>query len=596
MKERKLFVGLLTVVLLQGCGNTSSLSVAEDSSSSSGETSSSSAKVLTKDEILDLLKTNFTLKGTNHQVITTASDGKVFVDTTNYCDFKFAPEHFYANGATHTGYVYLNENVFMKEDGYAYASHLDKENQVVDEKATIYDSTQEDYVPYLFNEVTSYKKNPFSYFTSDMVTMSSDNKKLSFAIDKKVGEYNPALILFQTLTQEPITSVKSLTVTLDSNYLPHIILADTGEVTGSMFVTTTTFDYTFSDIGTTNFKALTPCLNKTDVEPVVNGLDALAQNNYTITSYICGTTNYYNTEITYPTLENYVFKVTPTGYYTDKEYQKSVVKKTTGVSSVSYYPISGKAYEEKTSSTTYESLLPTYDISENFFIKQKEGVYKVEPTAAQTVLKAMNIPFDAKYEHMDTDTFYIYIYDGQITKISFNYNDIMGVEPITYIYDGIGTTALPFDTTAVVPHVDKPKTQTEFTPKEENYFLEYFGKKFTFPFVNSNSGEQYSLNELFYISEDIIPIGIEMSATLTKDDGTADTENLTALKTNYEASVQKAGWTYKGKATNSTLDYVTGEEYTKNDCSAFFYVDDSQFTIDILYSSDINLSDNSRVD
>lgn len=525
MKKVCLSLSLIALFVISGCTETTS------------SESQSTKPVASYDvnAVLNRLQTPLALKGELQlNAIETGNPNNVVTDESLINTY-ISSDEYYVHEVSKVDQVIYNDTHYSKnEDGVVTQKAIDRHNEV-----QTYIMVYEDGVtPAMFddlfyNPLASLGDLDLSYDGQYSITIDS-----TFTTDEEItfGELVAIMFIGEQF------DISTLTITLDENYLPETLSFVSDEMaaqdnSGTTYTMTYTYEAQLTTREDLNIIDVVPYPELEGMEKMEAALQAIQNQNYTVTCYSSAVSE---TEPTFTAV------VTKDGYLVTQsdETYGLISDPNGGVASVVAENGRLKAVEETYADEEITDYLTPGDYNVNLFLPTELGYVLMDAFSELNYLLPDSM-FNLLYMYMSTPV--IFEVADDLSKITYSYSFSFITEGIiTVELTNLGTTVFPYDLETEYDPYFVPTSWEELDASVKTELDTLFGKDFNevVPFYYPEEGYSY--------------FGVWSGAGNLEISVASDTRAQEILE-EFTTLLTENGYTYQGLNENDEESYVNAE-------------------------------------
>ena len=525
MKKVCLSLSLIALFVISGCTETTS------------SESQSTKPVASYDvnAVLNRLQTPLALKGELQlNAIETGNPNNVVTDESLINTY-ISSDEYYVHEVSKVDQVIYNDTHYSKnEDGVVTQKAIDRHNEVQTYLMVYEDGvTPAMFDDLFYNPLASLGDLDLSYDGQYSITIDS-----TFTTDEEItfGELVAIMFIGEQF------DISTLTITLDENYLPETLSFVSDEMAAQdNSGTTYTMTYTYEEQLTTredlNIIDVVPYPELEGMEKMEAALQAIQNQNYTVTCYSSAVSE---TEPTFTAV------VTKDGYLVTQsdETYGLISDPNGGVASVVAENGRLKAVEETYADEEITDYLTPGDYNVNLFLPTELGYVLMDAFSELNYLLPDSM-FNLLYMYMSTPV--IFEVADDLSKITYSYSFSFITEGIiTVELTNLGTTVFPYDLETEYDPYFVPTSWEELDASVKTELDTLFGKDFNevVPFYYPEEGYSY--------------FGVWSGAGNLEISVASDTRAQEILE-EFTTLLTENGYTYQGLNENDEESYVNAE-------------------------------------
>lgn len=527
MKKIYLSLGLIALFVISGC----------DETTSSGSQSTGPVATYDVNEVLSRLQTPLALKGElllhgteNNQpsnIVTDESWINTYLSSDEYYIYEVSKED---------QTIYNDTHYYRNSNGVVTQKAVNRHNEV-----QTYTMVYEDGVtPAMFddlfyNPLASLGDLDLAYDGDHTITIDS-----TFTTDEGITFGEIVAIMF---IGEQI-DISTLTITLDENYLPETFSFVSDDMAAQDSAGTSyTMNYTYEAQLTTkedlNIMEVTPYPELEGMEKMEQALQAIQNQNYSVTCYSSAVSETEPTFTAIVTQEGYL--VTQSG-----ETYGLIADPEGGVASVVAENGRLKAVEETYADELITDYLTPGDYNVNLFLPTDYGYVLMDAYSEMQYLLP-DAMFNLLYMYMSTPV--IFEVADDLSKITYSYSFSFITEGvITIELTNLGTTVFPYDLETEYDPYFMPTSWEEIDASAKTELDALFGKDF---------------NEIvpFYYPEEGYSFFGTWSGAGNLEIAVASDDRAQEVLDEFTTLLTENGYTYQGLNENDEESYVNTDGY-----------------------------------
>ncbi len=528
MKKIYLSLGLIALFVISGC---------DETTTSSGSHSTGPVATYDVNEVLNRLQTPLALKGELLLHATENNQPSNVVTDESWINTYLASDEYYIYEVSKEDQtIYNDTHYYRNSDGVVTQKAVNRHNEV-----QTYTMVYEDGVtPAMFddlfyNPLASLGDLDLAYDGDHTITIDS-----TFTTDEGITFGEIVAIMF---IGEQI-DISTLTITLDENYLPETFSFVSDDMAAQDSAGTSyTMNYTYEAQLTTkedlNIMEVTPYPELEGMEKMEQALQAIQNQNYSVTCYSSAVSETEPTFTAIVTQEGYL--VTQSG-----ETYGLIADPEGGVASVVAENGRLKAVEETYADELITDYLTPGDYNVNLFLPTDYGYVLMDAYSEMQYLLP-DAMFNLLYMYMSTPV--IFEVADDLSKITYSYSFSFITEGvITIELTNLGTTVFPYDLETEYDPYFMPTSWEEIDASAKTELDTLLGKDFNeiVPFYYPEEG--YSFFGTWSGAGNL-------EITVASDDRAQEVlDEFTTLLT-------ENGYTYQGLNENDEESYVNTDGY-----------------------------------
>lgn len=525
MKKVCLSLSLIALFVISGCTETTS------------SESQSTKPVASYDvnAVLNRLQTPLALKGELQlNAIETGNPNNVVTDESLINTY-ISSDEYYVHEVSKVDQVIYNDTHYSKnEDGVVTQKAIDRHNEVQTYLMVYEDGvTPAMFDDLFYNPLASLGDLDLSYDGQYSITIDS-----TFTTDEEItfGELVAIMFIGEQF------DISTLTITLDENYLPETLSFVSDEMaaqdnSGTTYTMTYTYEAQLTTREDLNIIDVVPYPELEGMEKMEAALQAIQNQNYTVTCYSSAVSE---TEPTFTAV------VTKDGYLVTQsdETYGLISDPNGGVASVVAENGRLKAVEETYADEEITDYLTPGDYNVNLFLPTELGYVLMDAFSELNYLLPDSM-FNLLYMYMSTPV--IFEVADDLSKITYSYSFSFITEGvITIELTNLGTTVFPYDLETEYDPYFVPTSWEELDASVKTELDTLFGKDFNevVPFYYPEEGYSY--------------FGVWSGAGNLEISVASDTRAQEILE-EFTTLLTENGYTYQGLNENDEESYVNAE-------------------------------------
>ena len=525
MKKVCLSLSLIALFVISGCTETTS------------SESQSTKPVASYDvnAVLNRLQTPLALKGELQlNAIETGNPNNVVTDESLINTY-ISSDEYYVHEVSKVDQVIYNDTHYSKnEDGVVTQKAIDRHNEVQTYLMVYEDGvTPAMFDDLFYNPLASLGDLDLSYDGQYSITIDS-----TFTTDEEItfGELVAIMFIGEQF------DISTLTITLDENYLPETLSFVSDEMaaqdnSGTTYTMTYTYEAQLTTREDLNIIDVVPYPELEGMEKMEAALQAIQNQNYTVTCYSSAVSE---TEPTFTAV------VTKDGYLVTQsdETYGLISDPNGGVASVVAENGRLKAVEETYADEEITDYLTPGDYNVNLFLPTELGYVLMDAFSELNYLLPDSM-FNLLYMYMSTPV--IFEVADDLSKITYSYSFSFITEGIiTVELTNLGTTVFPYDLETEYDPYFVPTSWEELDACVKTELDTLFGKDFNevVPFYYPEEGYSY--------------FGVWSGAGNLEISVASDTRAQEILE-EFTTLLTENGYTYQGLNENDEESYVNAE-------------------------------------
>ena len=525
MKKVCLSLSLIALFVISGCTETTS------------SESQSTKPVASYDvnAVLNRLQTPLALKGELQlNAIETGNPNNVVTDESLINTY-ISSDEYYVHEVSKVDQVIYNDTHYSKnEDGVVTQKAIDRHNEVQTYLMVYEDGvTPAMFDDLFYNPLASLGDLDLSYDGQYSITIDS-----TFTTDEEItfGELVAIMFIGEQF------DISTLTITLDENYLPETLSFVSDEMaaqdnSGTTYTMTYTYEAQLTTREDLNIIDVVPYPELEGMEKMEAALQAIQNQNYTVTCYSSAVSE---TEPTFTAV------VTKDGYLVTQsdETYGLISDPNGGVASVVAENGRLKAVEETYADEEITDYLTPGDYNVNLFLPTELGYVLIDAFSELNYLLPDSM-FNLLYMYMSTPV--IFEVADDLSKITYSYSFSFITEGIiTVELTNLGTTVFPYDLETEYDPYFVPTSWEELDASVKTELDTLFGKDFNevVPFYYPEEGYSY--------------FGVWSGAGNLEISVASDTRAQEILE-EFTTLLTENGYTYQGLNENDEESYVNAE-------------------------------------
>lgn len=525
MKKVCLSLSLIALFVISGCTETTS------------SESQSTKPVASYDvnAVLNRLQTPLALKGELQlNAIETGNPNNVVTDESLINTY-ISSDEYYVHEVSKVDQVIYNDTHYSKnEDGVVTQKAIDRHNEVQTYLMVYEDGvTPAMFDDLFYNPLASLGDLDLSYDGQYSITIDS-----TFTTDEEItfGELVAIMFIGEQF------DISTLTITLDENYLPETLSFVSDEMaaqdnSGTTYTMTYTYEAQLTTREDLNIIDVVPYPELEGMEKMEAALQAIQNQNYTVTCYSSAVSE---TEPTFTAV------VTKDGYLVTQsdETYGLISDPNGGVASVVAENGRLKAVEETYADEEITDYLTPGDYNVNLFLPTELGYVLMDAFSELNYLLPDSM-FNLLYMYMSTPI--IFEVADDLSKITYSYSFSFITEGIiTVELTNLGTTVFPYDLETEYDPYFVPTSWEELDASVKTELDTLFGKDFNevVPFYYPEEGYSY--------------FGVWSGAGNLEISVASDTRAQEILE-EFTTLLTENGYTYQGLNENDEESYVNAE-------------------------------------
>ena len=525
MKKVCLSLSLIALFVISGCTETTS------------SESQSTKPVASYDvnAVLNRLQTPLALKGELQlNAIETGNPNNVDTDESLINTY-ISSDEYYVHEVSKVDQVIYNDTHYSKnEDGVVTQKAIDRHNEVQTYLMVYEDGvTPAMFDDLFYNPLASLGDLDLSYDGQYSITIDS-----TFTTDEEItfGELVAIMFIGEQF------DISTLTITLDENYLPETLSFVSDEMaaqdnSGTTYTMTYTYEAQLTTREDLNIIDVVPYPELEGMEKMEAALQAIQNQNYTVTCYSSAVSE---TEPTFTAV------VTKDGYLVTQsdETYGLISDPNGGVASVVAENGRLKAVEETYADEEITDYLTPGDYNVNLFLPTELGYVLMDAFSELNYLLPDSM-FNLLYMYMSTPV--IFEVADDLSKITYSYSFSFITEGIiTVELTNLGTTVFPYDLETEYDPYFVPTSWEELDASVKTELDTLFGKDFNevVPFYYPEEGYSY--------------FGVWSGAGNLEISVASDTRAQEILE-EFTTLLTENGYTYQGLNENDEESYVNAE-------------------------------------
>ncbi|CCZ85786.1 unknown [Firmicutes bacterium CAG:631] len=525
MKKVCLSLSLIALFVISGCTETTS------------SESQSTKPVASYDvnAVLNRLQTPLALKGELQlNAIETGNPNNVVTDESLINTY-ISSDEYYVHEVSKVDQVIYNDTHYSKnEDGVVTQKAIDRHNEVQTYLMVYEDGvTPAMFDDLFYNPLASLGDLDLSYDGQYSITIDS-----TFTTDEEItfGELVAIMFIGEQF------DISTLTITLDENYLPETLSFVSDEMaaqdnSGTTYTMTYTYEAQLTTREDLNIIDVVPYPELEGMEKMEAALQAIQNQNYTVTCYSSAVSE---TEPTFTAV------VTKDGYLVTQsdETYGLISDPNGGVASVVAENGRLKAVEETYADEEITDYLTPGDYNVNLFLPTELGYVLMDAFSELNYLLPDSM-FNLLYMYMSTPV--IFEVADDLSKITYSYSFSFITEGIiTVELTNLGTTVFPYDLETEYDPYFVPTSWEELDASVKTELDTLFGKDFNevVPFYYPEEGYSY--------------FGVWSGAGNLEISVASDTRAQEILE-EFTTLLTENGYTYQGLNENDEESYVNAE-------------------------------------
>lgn len=525
MKKVCLSLSLIALFVISGCTETTS------------SESQSTKPVASYDvnAVLNRLQTPLALKGELQlNAIETGNPNNVVTDESLINTY-ISNDEYYVHEVSKVDQVIYNDTHYSKnEDGVVTQKAIDRHNEVQTYLMVYEDGvTPAMFDDLFYNPLASLGDLDLSYDGQYSITIDS-----TFTTDEEItfGELVAIMFIGEQF------DISTLTITLDENYLPETLSFVSDEMaaqdnSGTTYTMTYTYEAKLTTREDLNIIDVVPYPELEGMEKMEAALQAIQNQNYTVTCYSSAVSE---TEPTFTAV------VTKDGYLVTQsdETYGLISDPNGGVASVVAENGRLKAVEETYADEEITDYLTPGDYNVNLFLPTELGYVLMDAFSELNYLLPDSM-FNLLYMYMSTPV--IFEVADDLSKITYSYSFSFITEGIiTVELTNLGTTVFPYDLETEYDPYFVPTSWEELDASVKTELDTLFGKDFNevVPFYYPEEGYSY--------------FGVWSGAGNLEISVASDTRAQEILE-EFTTLLTENGYTYQGLNENDEESYVNAE-------------------------------------
>ena len=525
MKKVCLSLSLIALFVISGCTETTS------------SESQSTKPVASYDvnAVLNRLQTPLALKGELQlNAIETGNPNNVVTDESLINTY-ISSDEYYVHEVSKVDQVIYNDTHYSKnEDGVVTQKAIDRHNEVQTYLMVYEDGvTPAMFDDLFYNPLASLGDLDLSYDGQYSITIDS-----TFTTDEEItfGELVAIMFIGEQF------DISTLTITLDENYLPETLSFVSDEMaaqdnSGTTYTMTYTYEAQLTTKEDLNIMEVTPYPELEGMEKMEQALQAIQNQNYSVTCYSSAVSETEPTFTAIVTQEGYL--VTQSG-----ETYGLISDPNGGVASVVAENGRLKAVEETYADEEITDYLTPGDYNVNLFLPTELGYVLMDAFSELNYLLPDSM-FNLLYMYMSTPV--IFEVADDLSKITYSYSFSFITEGIiTVELTNLGTTVFPYDLETEYDPYFVPTSWEELDASVKTELDTLFGKDFNevVPFYYPEEGYSY--------------FGVWSGAGNLEISVASDTRAQEILE-EFTTLLTENGYTYQGLNENDEESYVNAE-------------------------------------
>ena len=525
MKKVCLSLSLIALFVISGCTETTS------------SESQSTKPVASYDvnAVLNRLQTPLALKGELQlNAIETGNPNNVVTDESLINTY-ISSDEYYVHEVSKVDQVIYNDTHYSKnEDGVVTQKAIDRHNEVQTYLMVYEDGvTPAMFDDLFYNPLASLGDLDLSYDGQYSITIDS-----TFTTDEEItfGELVAIMFIGEQF------DISTLTITLDENYLPETLSFVSDEMaaqdnSGTTYTMTYTYEAQLTTREDLNIIDVVPYPELEGMEKMEAALQAIQNQNYTVTCYSSAVSE---TEPTFTAV------VTKDGYLVTQsdETYGLISDPNGGVASVVAENGRLKAVEETYADEEITDYLTPGDYNVNLFLPTELGYVLMDAFSELNYLLPDSM-FNLLYMYMSTPV--IFEVADDLSKITYSYSFSFITEGIiTVELTNLGTTVFPYDLETEYDPYFMPTSWEEIDASAKTELDTLLGKDFNeiVPFYYPEEGYSY--------------FGVWSGAGNLEISVASDTRAQEILE-EFTTLLTENGYTYQGLNENDEESYVNAE-------------------------------------
>ena len=525
MKKVCLSLSLIALFVISGCTETTS------------SESQSTKPVASYDvnAVLNRLQTPLALKGELQlNAIETGNPNNVVTDESLINTY-ISSDEYYVHEVSKVDQVIYNDTHYSKnEDGVVTQKAIDRHNEVQTYLMVYEDGvTPAMFDDLFYNPLASLGDLDLSYDGQYSITIDS-----TFTTDEEItfGELVAIMFIGEQF------DISTLTITLDENYLPETLSFVSDEMaaqdnSGTTYTMTYTYEAQLTTREDLNIIDVVPYPELEGMEKMEAALQAIQNQNYTVTCYSSAVSE---TEPTFTAV------VTKDGYLVTQsdETYGLISDPNGGVASVVAENGRLKAVEKTYADEEITDYLTPGDYNVNLFLPTELGYVLMDAFSELNYLLPDSM-FNLLYMYMSTPV--IFEVADDLSKITYSYSFSFITEGIiTVELTNLGTTVFPYDLETEYDPYFVPTSWEELDASVKTELDTLFGKDFNevVPFYYPEEGYSY--------------FGVWSGAGNLEISVASDTRAQEILE-EFTTLLTENGYTYQGLNENDEESYVNAE-------------------------------------
>ena len=525
MKKVCLSLSLIALFVISGCTETTS------------SESQSTKPVASYDvnAVLNRLQTPLALKGELQlNAIETGNPNNVVTDESLINTY-ISSDEYYVHEVSKVDQVIYNDTHYSKnEDGVVTQKAIDRHNEVQTYLMVYEDGvTPAMFDDLFYNPLASLGDLDLSYDGQYSITIDS-----TFTTDEEItfGELVAIMFIGEQF------DISTLTITLDENYLPETLSFVSDEMaaqdnSGTAYTMTYTYEAQLTTREDLNIIDVVPYPELEGMEKMEAALQAIQNQNYTVTCYSSAVSE---TEPTFTAV------VTKDGYLVTQsdETYGLISDPNGGVASVVAENGRLKAVEETYADEEITDYLTPGDYNVNLFLPTELGYVLMDAFSELNYLLPDSM-FNLLCMYMSTPV--IFEVSDDLSKITYSYSFSFITEGIiTVELPNLGTTVFPYDLETEYDPYFVPTSWEELDASVKTELDTLFGKDFNevVPFYYPEEGYSY--------------FGVWSGAGNLEISVASDTRAQEILE-EFTTLLTENGYTYQGLNENDEESYVNAE-------------------------------------
>ena len=525
MKKVCLSLSLIALFVISGCTETTS----SESQSTKPDAS------YDVNAVLNRLQTPLALKGELQlNAIETGNQNNVVTDESLINTY-ISSDEYYVHEVSKVDQVIYNDTHYSKnEDGVVTQKAIDRHNEVQTYLMVYEDGvTPAMFDDLFYNPLASLGDLDLSYDGQYSITIDS-----TFTTDEEItfGELVAIMFIGEQF------DISTLTITLDENYLPETLSFVSDEMaaqdnSGTTYTMTYTYEAQLTTREDLNIIDVVPYPELEGMEKMEAALQAIQNQNYTVTCYSSAVSE---TEPTFTAV------VTKDGYLVTQsdETYGLISDPNGGVASVVAENGRLKAVEETYADEEITDYLTPGDYNVNLFLPTELGYVLMDAFSELNYLLPDSM-FNLLYMYMSTPV--IFEVADDLSKITYSYSFSFITEGIiTVELTNLGTTVFPYDLETEYDPYFVPTSWEELDASVKTELDTLFGKDFNevVPFYYPEEGYSY--------------FGVWSGAGNLEISVASDTRAQEILE-EFTTLLTENGYTYQGLNENDEESYVNAE-------------------------------------